>query len=134
LRPGRPSDLPRLIELWHADVRDGKRDCVPGDVLLRRVVAGLDWASRSRMVEGPGGRLNGAVLVLNRDTPLGTMTAVEASAAIEQSELLAELTRWGLALSKAAGAFAAQVWRGQGHSDGLEGLGMEFIRPWWRMD
>ncbi len=134
MRTGRPSDLPRLIELWHGDVRDGKRDCVPGDLLLRRVVAGLDWESRSRIVEGPGGKVDGAVIVLNRDTPLGAMTAVEASAASERSELLDELTRWGLALSNAAGAVAAQVWRGQGHSGGLEGLGMKFVRPWWRMD
>jgi ribosomal protein S18 acetylase RimI-like enzyme len=134
VRPGRSSDLPKLIELWHADVRNGRRDCVPGDVLLRRVVAGLDWEARSRMVEGPTGRLDGAVLVLNRETPGGAMTAIEASARADRPDLLDDLTRWGFGLSKAAGAVAAQVWRGRGHSEGLDRLGMALVRPWWRMD
>jgi len=74
------------------------------------------------------------VLVLNRETPSGAMTAIEASAAADRPDLLNDLTGWGLALSKAAGAVAAQVWRGRGHSDGLDRLGMELLRPWWRMD
>ena len=134
MRPGRSNDLPRLIELWQQDVRQGRRDCVRDDAYLRRVTAGFDWGAKSRIVEGAGGAFDGAVLVSDRVTPLGTITAVEASAARDQPELLDDLTRWGLGLSRAAGAVAAQVWRGRGHTDGLRGLGMEMVRPWWRMD
>lgn len=134
MRPGRPHDLPGVLELWRDEVRAGRRDCVPGDVHLRRLMAGFDWEARSRILEGPRGVLDGAVLVSNRATPLGTIAAVEASAAHDRPELLDDLTRWGLGLSRAAGAVAAQVWRGRGHSAGLDRLGLELVRPWWRMD
>ena len=133
MRPGRSNDLPRLIELWQADVRHGRRDCVRDDAYLRRATAGFDWGAKSRIVEGAGGAFDGAVLVSDRVTPLGTVTAVEASVA-DRQDLLDDLTRWGLGLSRAAGAAAAQVWRGRGHTDGLRGLGMQLVRPWWRMD
>jgi ribosomal protein S18 acetylase RimI-like enzyme len=135
VRPGRAGDLPGVIELWRDEVRAGERDCVPGDARLRRVMAGFDWEARSRMVDGTSvGRLDGAVLVSNRATPLGTVAAVEVSAAHSRPELLHELVRWGLGMSRAAGAVAAQVWRGRGHTDGLNKLGLELVRPWWRMD
>jgi ribosomal protein S18 acetylase RimI-like enzyme len=134
MRPGRPSDLPQLLELWLGEVRAGKRDCVPGDAYLRRNMAGFDWEARSRMVEGEGERLDGAVLVSNRSTPTGTVAAVEVSVAAGRQDVLHDLLRWGLALAHAAGAVAAQVWRGRGSTDGLDGLGLELIRPWWRMD
>jgi ribosomal protein S18 acetylase RimI-like enzyme len=134
VRPGRPDDLPGVVELWRDEVRAGRRDCVPGDAHLHRVMAGFDWAARSRIVEGADGSLDGAVLVSNRATPLGTIAAVEASAAHGRSELLDDLTRWGLRLARAAGAVAAQVWRGRAHSAGLDRLGLELVRPWWRMD
>ncbi len=85
-------------------------------------------------MESATGGLGGAVLVSNRATPLGTIAAVEASVAPGRPMLLHDLTRWGLGLSRAAGAVAAQVWRGRGHCDGLQGLGMKIARPWWRMD
>jgi len=132
VRPGRKSDLAGLLDLWREDVRAGKRDCVPGDAFLHRVMDGFDWDSRSRVVDRRTGGLDGAVLVSNRDTPLGTVAAIEASAA--EQELLNDLTRWGLGLSRAAGAVAAQVWRGRGHTEGLGGLGFALVRPWWRMD
>jgi ribosomal protein S18 acetylase RimI-like enzyme len=97
-------------------------------------MAGLDWEASSRIAEGGGGRFDGAVLVFNRPTPLGPVTAIEATATPDQPELLDDLTRWGLGLSRAAGAVAAQVWRGRGHSEGLPRLGMQLVRPWWRMD
>jgi ribosomal protein S18 acetylase RimI-like enzyme len=134
LRPGRSSDLPRLIELWQEDVRRGRRDCVRDDAYMRRVTATFDWEAKSRIAESASGLFDGAVLVSDRATPLGTVTTVDASAAGDQPEVLADLTRWGLGLSRAAGAIAAQVWRGRGHTDGLGGLGMEMVRPWWRMD
>lgn len=134
MRPGRSTDLPRLIELWQEDVRRGRRDCVRDDAYLRRATAGFDWEAKSRIVEGASGAFDGAVLVSDRPTPLGTITAVDASAAHHRPELLDDLTQWGIGLSRAAGAVAAQVWRGRGHTGGLGGLGLELVRPWWRMD
>jgi ribosomal protein S18 acetylase RimI-like enzyme len=135
MRPGRASDLPGLIELWQEDVRAGRRDCVPGEGQIRAMVAAFDWEARSRFVEGARGRLDGAVLVLNRATmPATSVAAVEASATRDRPELLNDLSRWGFGLSRAAGADTVEVWRGRGHSDGLEQLGLELVRPWWRMD
>jgi ribosomal protein S18 acetylase RimI-like enzyme len=134
VRPGRQEDLPGLIELWREDVSAGLRDCVPGDVQLRKIMAGFDWESRSRIADGTAaGRLAGAVLVSNRASPLGDIARVEASAR-HQSELLIDLIRWGLGLSRAAGATAAQVWQRSGQNDWPADLGLELVRPWWRMD
>jgi ribosomal protein S18 acetylase RimI-like enzyme len=132
LRPGRASDLPGVLELWREDVRAGRRDSAPSDIYMRRVMAGFDWEARSRIVDGTGHALDGAVLVSNRATPLGTVATVEASASGQ--DLRQDLTRWGVGLARAAGAIAVQVWRGRGHTGGLDRLGMELVRPWWRMD
>ena len=131
MRAGRAEDLPAVLQLWRAEVRAGRMDCVPGEAHLRRMLAGFDWSARSRVVEGKGG-LEGAVLVSGRSTPHGTVTQV--STASTTSDLRLSLSRWGLDLSKAAGAVAAQMWCGRGHSDGIASLGAEFVRPWWRMD
>ena len=131
MRPGRTEDLPAVLELWHAEVRAGRQDCVPGEAHMKRLLAGFDWGARSRMVEGANG-VEAAVLVAGRPTPGGTITQV--SVACEQPALRHDLLRWGLDLSKAAGAVAAQVWSGRGHSDGLAELGAHYVRPWWRMD
>jgi ribosomal protein S18 acetylase RimI-like enzyme len=131
MRPGRADDLPALLDLWHAEVRGGRQDCVPGVTYMEQLLAGFDWGARSRMVEGASG-LEGAVLVAGRPTQHGFVTqmAVICGRAAVRHELL----RWGLDLSRAAGAVAAQVWCGRGQSDGLAELGAEFVRPWWRMD
>jgi ribosomal protein S18 acetylase RimI-like enzyme len=134
VRPGRPDDLPGLVNLWRADVRAGRRDSIPGHAYLSRVMAGVDWDARSRVVDGKDGRLEGAVLVSHRDTPLGTVAAVDAFAADGRPDVLHELILWGIGLSNAAGAVAAQVWRGRGHTGGLDRLGLTLVRPWWRMD
>jgi ribosomal protein S18 acetylase RimI-like enzyme len=98
------------------------------------MLAGFDWEASSRIAEGPGGQVEGAVLVSSRPAPGGTVAIIEASAAPGRTELLGELTGWGLGFSKAAGATTAMVWRGRGHSAGLGRLGLERVRPWWRMD
>jgi ribosomal protein S18 acetylase RimI-like enzyme len=104
---------------------------VPGAAYMQRMMAGFDWSSRSRVVEAERG-LEGAVLVAGRSTPLGTVTQV--SVACGRLDMRQELLRWGLNLSKAGGAIAAQMWCGRGHSEGMAELGAEFVRPWWRMD
>jgi ribosomal protein S18 acetylase RimI-like enzyme len=123
-----------VLELWREDVRIGRRDSVPGDARLRRMLAAFDWEANSRIIERRAGGIDGAVLVSSRPAPLGTIAIVEASAAEDSSDALNDLTRWGLGLAKAAGAATALVWRGRGHSDGLDRLGLELVRPWWRMD
>jgi ribosomal protein S18 acetylase RimI-like enzyme len=135
MRQGRASDLPGLVELWREDVRAGRRDCVPGEGQIQSMMAAFDWEAKSRIVDGPRGTLDGAALVFNRATELSTsIAAVEASVIAGRDELLTELTRWGFGLSRAAGAGCVQVWRGKGHRGGLEQLGLEPIRTWWRMD
>ena len=135
MRHGRAGDLPGLVELWREDVRAGRRDCVPGEGQIRSMLAGFDWEARSRIVDGLGGALDGAVLVFNRATELPTtIAAVEASVNAGRDELLNDLTRWGVGLSRAAGAGSVQVWRGSGQREELEQLGLELIRMWWRMD
>ena len=71
----------------------------------------------------------------SRPTPLETVTQIDASVAdgVEPAQRT-DLMRWGIGLSQAAGAVAAQVWCGRGHGDEPEQLGMERVRPWWRMD
>ena len=131
MRPGRADDLPGVLALMQAEVRAGRQDCVPGEAYLQRMLAGFDWSSRSRVVEAESG-LEGAVLVAGRSTPAGTVTRV--SVACSPRDMRQDLVRWGLDLSKAAGAIAAQMWCGRGHSEGMAELGAEFVRPWWRMD
>jgi ribosomal protein S18 acetylase RimI-like enzyme len=131
VRPGRADDLPGVLALLQAEVRAGRVDCVPGPAYLQWMLAGFDWSSRSRVVEAERG-LEGAVLVAGRSTPVGTLTQV--SVACDGAALRQELLRWGLNLSKAAGAVAAQMWCGRGHNEGMAELGAEFVRPWWRMD
>ena len=128
------ADLAGVLDLWTDDVRTGMRDCVPGEDRIARTLGAFDWAANSRIVEDTDGRIEGAVLVSSRASAVGTVAIIEASSAPHRPELLTDLTSWGLRLSKAAGATAASVWRGRGHGGGLEGLGLELVRRWWRMD
>lgn len=135
MREGRAGDLPGLIQLWQEDVHAGRRDCVPADAQIRSMMGGFDWEARSRIVDGQGGSLDGAALVFNRATELATtIGAVEVSVAAGRADLLNDLTKWGFGLSRAAGAGCVQVWRGSGHGHGLQQLGLDLIRMWWRMD
>jgi ribosomal protein S18 acetylase RimI-like enzyme len=122
------------MDLWAGDVRAGVRDSLPSEDRMARMLAGFDWEASARMVEGADGSIEGAVLVSSRPAPIGTIAVIEASTTSGRPELSADLTRWGLGLAKAAGATTALVWRGRGHSDGLDRLGLELVRQWWRMD
>ncbi|MHB8610968.1 MAG: GNAT family N-acetyltransferase [Candidatus Dormibacteraceae bacterium] len=134
MRPGRAADVPGLIELWRAEVREGRRDSMPRDAQVKGMLGQFDWNARSRVEDGARG-LVGAVLVNSRPSPLGTVAQIDsAMAGLEHALSMHELVRWGLQLSRAAGASAAQVWVGLGQGAALAELGLEMVRPWWRMD
>ncbi|MDQ2942143.1 MAG: GNAT family N-acetyltransferase [Candidatus Dormibacteraeota bacterium] len=135
MRPCRAADLPALVQLWREEVRSGRRDSVPREVELTRLLAHFDWEARSRVVEDCASALVGAVLVSSRPTTEGVMARVDpAATGANTDRVMGELARWGLQLSLAAGAAATQVWVGPGHADVLRSLGLTMARPWWRMD
>jgi ribosomal protein S18 acetylase RimI-like enzyme len=130
MRPGRAEDLAPLMELWREDVRAGRQDIVPDESRMRRMLSRFDWEARSRMVDD-GGRLAGAVLLVSRPSPEGVIASMYLAGAPEVS---ADLARWGVRLSRAAGAAVTQAFLARGHGDGLREAGMTVVRPWWRMD
>jgi hypothetical protein len=131
LRAGRVQDLPGLRSLWAHEVLNRGRDCVPSETTIARMMGSFDWASRSRMIEDGGG-LRAAVLVLEHASRGAPVARVETAARDEDDRL--RLIRWGLGLSRAAGASLAQVWRPRGRRRGLLELGLALARPFWRMD
>jgi len=135
MRPGRATDLGALVQLWRDEVRAGRRDSVPQEADLRRLLAHFDWEARSRVMAGDAPGIAGAVLVSSRPTPQGTVARIDpASAATQSEQVMHELVRWALQLSRASGAATVQVWVGPGHNAVLRRLGLEMTRPWWRMD
>jgi ribosomal protein S18 acetylase RimI-like enzyme len=136
MRPGRASDLPALLELWRSEVRAGLRDSVPSEPQVQGLLAQFDWGARSRMADDDGGALAGAVVVSSRPSPEGIVARIDPAVASVSSMplLMRDLVQWGVQLSRAAGAAAAQVWVGPGQGGLLDGLGLEMVRPWWRMD
>ena len=116
-------------------MRDGRRELVPAEGLLGRILAGFDWESSSRMADGNRGGLEGAVLVTRRPAAIGTVARVEVGVADGgAADLRRRLVEWGRGLSRAAGAAVAQVWQPRGQGSDLAGLRFELVRPWWRMD
>jgi ribosomal protein S18 acetylase RimI-like enzyme len=130
MRPGRPADLQPLMELWARDVREGRRDSALREAQLRGLLGKIDWEACSRMVDGDD-RLAAGVVVTSRPTPNGVLAFIDVAG---PREIALGLTRWALQLSGAAGAVAAQLMSTLGESDGLGRLGLEMVRPWWRMD
>jgi GNAT superfamily N-acetyltransferase len=132
LRPGRPEDFTTLLALWADDVRRGGHDSVPERAWLRRQMGDFDWEARSRVLEDAAGP-QGCVVVLDRPGPAGSVTRVEAVSRSEPDRL--RLLRWGLGLSQAAGAAAAQVWWPRDADTAeLRRSGLSQVRAFWRMD
>ena len=135
MRPGRAEDLPALVKLWRSEVREGRRDSVPREVELEKLLAQFDWGSRSRLVDNGAQGLAGAVVVTSRLHPEGAVARIDpAVAGGSSADVLRELVQWGVWLSRAAGAAAAQVWVAPGQRVVLRDLDLELVRPWWRMD
>jgi ribosomal protein S18 acetylase RimI-like enzyme len=130
MRPGRAEDLTPLIELWRREVAAGRQDMVPEETRMRRMLSRFDWEARSRMVDD-GGRLGGAILLMSRPSPDGIIASLYVAG---PDPIAAELARWGLGLSRAAGAAVTQTFMAKGQGGGLREAGMEVVRPWWRMD
>jgi mycothiol synthase len=131
MRRGRPEDVFAVRELAAVEVGLGLRDSVPTLEHLQGALADLDWSTRVRVIEA-GDAPRGVGLVTVRTASVGTIARIEAVARDESARL--DLVRWGLLLSRAAGADVAQVWRARGHGSGLRALGLELARPFWRMD
>ncbi len=87
---------------------------------------------RCRVVDAESG-VAGVVFVTDRHGPDGVVTGLDAAA--HDPQLLDELLRWGLALSRATGSSAAQVWCARGDSgQRMHSLGLKRVRSFLRMD
>jgi ribosomal protein S18 acetylase RimI-like enzyme len=130
-RPGRVADLEAVLALWGEEVVRGLRDATPPEPVVQRLAESFDWEARSRVIEDRG-RLRAAVLVMEHSSAEGPVARVEIAARDEDARL--DLLRWAVALSRAAGAAVAQVWRPRGIGPGMDELGPSVVRPFWRMD
>jgi ribosomal protein S18 acetylase RimI-like enzyme len=130
MRPGRPKDLEPLVELWRREVAEGRQDIVPNEARMRRILSRFDWEARSRVVEGGAG-LAGAVLVMSRPSPDGVIAGMYVAG---PPPVASELARWGMQLSRAAGAAVTQTFVARDRGEALHEAGMVAVRPWWRMD
>jgi ribosomal protein S18 acetylase RimI-like enzyme len=130
MRPGRPQDLDQYIELWRGEVRAGRQDVLPVEARMRRILSRFDWEARSRVVED-GRQLAGAVLLMSRPSPEGVLAGLYVAGS---PRVTADLVRWALQLSRAAGATVTQTFVARGQGGFLHDAGMRPARPWWRMD
>lgn len=129
MRPGRPEDLPRLIELWRRDARAGRQDAVPGEARLGALLHRFDWESRCRVVDD-GGAITAAVLVTSRSSPDGVIVTAALAGPPEATQ---DLTWWALRLARAGGAQLVHVYAPHGTRP-LQEFGFTLARPWLRMD
>jgi ribosomal protein S18 acetylase RimI-like enzyme len=96
------------------------------------MLARFDWEAKSRVVDSDASDdLAGAVLLTSRTTRDGVVATLHCAG---PPDVARSLVQWGLQLSRAAGACAADVFIGHGYSDTFKTLGLELVRPWWRMD
>ena len=130
MRPGRPEDLEPLIALWRREVGAGRQDIAPDEERMRRILSRFDWEARSRMVDGSDG-LDGAVLLMSRPAPDGVIANMYVAG---EPDIASGLARWGVQLSRAAGAMVTETFIARGLGGGLRDAGMTAARPWWRMD
>jgi hypothetical protein len=113
------------LELWRSEVRAGRRDSAPLQPQAQTMLAQFDWEARSRVVEDGAGLVAGAVLVTSRESSEGTVARIDPAAADrgEAPSAMRDLIQWGLQLSRAAGAAAAQIWVGPGRRAACAGPG-----------
>jgi len=104
---------------------------VPSATNLLALSGRFDWEAKSRVLEDANGGLAGAVFVTSRAMSKGILAIIDVAGSGEGS---LELLRWGLRFARATGAAFAQIFLGKGCEAGLAALGLEAVRPWWRMD
>ena len=114
----------------------GRRDSIPAEPQVQGLFAQFDWGARSRMVDDGAAALAGAVVVSSRPSPEGIVARIDPAvdSGANAQRVMRDLVQWGLHLSRAAGAAAAQVWVGPGQAGALQSVGLSMARPWWRMD
>lgn len=130
MRPGRPGDVRGIADLWRGEVEVGRQDSALNEDRMRARLARFDWDTKSRVLEIDG-RLEGAVLVTARPMPEGVLADVYAAG---RGGAFAEMAAWGVHFARASGAAVIQTMVARGHGDGLSELGLQAVRPWWRMD
>ena len=130
LRPGRPDDIRQIAQLWRHELEVGRQDAALNEERMIARLARFDWDTKSRVLEVDG-QLEGAVLVTARPTPDGVMADVYAAG---RDHAFAEMAEWGVNFARASGATVLHTMVAKGRGDGLAELGLEAVRPWWRMD
>lgn len=109
----------------------GRVDIAPDEARMARILSRFDWEARSRMVDSDQGGLEGAVVLTSRPSPEGVIASMYVAG---PPGVAARLARWGVELSRAAGASFTQTFVARGHGEALRGAGMRAVRSWWRMD
>lgn len=130
IRPARPADLKQIVELWRHEVELGRQDSAPSDERTRIRLARFDWESKSRVVEREG-QLYGVVLVTARPSPDGLLAEVYVAG---HGDAYAKMAAWGVHFARATGAAIIHTMTAKGRGSGLQELGLQPVRPWWRMD
>ncbi|HEV2413603.1 MAG TPA: GNAT family N-acetyltransferase [Candidatus Dormibacteraeota bacterium] len=130
MRPGRIEDLPQIVELWRHEVEVGRQDAAPNVERAQVMLGRLNWETSSRVVERDR-EIDGSALVIARPGPDGVLADVYAAG---RGDAYFEVTGWAVRFARAAGASIVHVMAGKGHGARLEELGLNAVRPWWRMD
>jgi ribosomal protein S18 acetylase RimI-like enzyme len=130
MRPARPEDVSQIFRILRGEVTRGRQDVAPNEDRVARTLARFDWEARSRVVVR-NGEVVAAAFVVSRPAPEGAIATVYAGGDTGEYR---DCVRWGVALARAAGAGAIQVFAGKARRGDLVGLGLEPVRPWWRMD
>src|SRR5258708_40078366 len=136
MRPGRASDLPALLELWRSEGRAGRRDSIPAEPQVEGLLAQFDWGARSRVVDDGAAALAGGVVVSSRPSPEGIVARIGPAVGVTGNPKPGIPRLFPLALHppRASATPSAQPWVGPGQAGVLQSIGLEMVRPWWRMD
>lgn len=130
MRPGRPEDVPAIVDLWRHEVEIGRQDAARSEARTRAVLARFDWDIRSRVVERDGS-VQAAALVIARQSADGMLADVYTAGI---GEAYFEAVGWAVRFARATGAAIVHTIVAKDHGAGLEQLGLRPVRPWWRMD
>ncbi|HET9780383.1 MAG TPA: GNAT family N-acetyltransferase [Candidatus Dormibacteraeota bacterium] len=120
----------QIVDVWRHEVEVRRQDSAPSEERTRSRLARFDWDASSRVIEADG-HLEGAVFVTARPSPDGVLADIYAAG---RGGAYADMVAWGVQYARAAGATVIHTMAAKGHGAGLRELGLEAVRPWWRMD